>query len=57
MQHIRLRYDERVPMSIPAAASVANQKNSAPHAHSAIAEHGSDPFNPFDPFDPYFQKC
>jgi len=44
-------------MSIPAAAPVANQKNTAPHAHSAIAEHGSDPFNPFDPFDPYFQKC
>jgi hypothetical protein len=39
----------------PAAASVANQKNTAPHAHSAIAQHGSDPFDPSNPFNPYLE--
>jgi hypothetical protein len=41
-----------------ALPSVANQRSTAPHAHSPIAGQRSHPFShPFDPFHSYFQNC
>jgi hypothetical protein len=40
--------------AVPSVTSVANQRNTAFHAHSPTAAHRCDPFShPFDPFNPY----
>jgi hypothetical protein len=44
--------------SAPAVASVANQNNTAHHAHRPIVAHKCHPFShPSNQFNLYFQNC